>query len=304
MIAYDSGLTHSTLVNFKNPDEWLAGRRGSIGSSECAILLGLGYAGSSKYSLWAEKVHGYEKPIADDMLRYFKKGKLAEPYLAGLVRLDHGWDVQHDPDYCFRRSISHPFMTASLDAWMIEHGEHVAIEFKDVSAWVGYKEWDPKSGKAPLKYTIQLQHQLAVTGWNKGYLVALCGLDTTIIPVKRHEALVEQLQLECSDFWELVEKKIEPEIDDSEATHSALKEVYKREGRSACTLSDEASGMIDLILELEASIDRDTEMLERHRNELLRMVEGAEELVTTDGQWYTFKAKRGGKRRLTKKVRA
>jgi putative phage-type endonuclease len=292
-----SGASDHELVQFQSDAEWLEGRRASIGSSDAATVLGFGYSGSSLYALWAEKTLGYEKEHSQSLLKTFARGKLAEPYIAGLLRLDHGIDVQFDPPHSFRRSKTLPFLTASLDAWAMIDGEPVVLEFKNVSAWVGSTEFDVRAGKAPLKYTIQLQHQMAVTGWQRGLLVALCGFDTYMVPVARHQGVIDGLIAECENFWQMVQSKTPPEIDHSEATHDALKSIYPQR-EMVCRLTDEVSGMIDLIVELEDSIAADQKTVERYRNELLARTGGAEKLLTSDAQWWSFKSIRGGKRRL------
>jgi len=300
----DPGLAHSEIIKFGTPEGWAHGRHGSIGSSEAAILLGYGYAGSSKYALWAEKRHKIRPEFTASTLKMFEKGKLAEPYLSGLCRIDHGWELQHDssPEQpAFRRSLQYPFMTASLDAWMIENGEHVAIEFKNINEFAGRFDWSEFKGKAPLKYTIQMQHQLAVTGWKHGYVVALCGFQVIPVKVQRHEGLIESIVYECQDFWEMVQTGREPEIDDSEVTHATLNKLYRSQPRDAKHLDAEQSQLLSEYLRLEAEVVQNESDFERVRNQLTRLAEGSEWLVSSNGVMYSFKSIRGGK---TKKLRA
>lgn len=303
-LSIDPGTTHSEIIRFDSVTGWAGGRHGSIGSSEAAILLGYGYAGSSKYSLWAEKRHKIKPEYTQSTLTMFEKGKLAEPYLSGLCRLDHGWELQHDstPESpAFRRSIQYPFMTASLDAWMIEGGEHVAVEFKNVNDYAGRFDWSELKGKAPLKYTIQMQHQLAVTGWKRGYVVALCGFDPIVVPVKRHDGLIESIIYECQEFWECVQTGREPEIDDSEATQGTLNRMFSPKPRDAKHLNAEDSKLLSEYLRLEAELAQNESDFETVRNQLTRLAEGAEWLVSANGVMYSYKTIRGGK---TKKLRA
>jgi len=288
----------SIIVKHSDQSQWLNGRAASIGSSDGPGLLGHGYAASSSwYALWAEKSKGLSPERTAETLRMFEKGKLAEPYIAGLCRLERGWDIQFDPDYSYRRNIKLPYLTASLDAWMTEEGEPVVLEFKNLSGWMG-RHWDSKSGKAPLKNSIQVQHQLAVTGWSKGYLVGLHGFDIHVVPVKRHDGLISAMLEEYSQFWAYVVGGVEPPIDDSDATHEALKRVYPVVPMDAAHLDERASGLVAEMLTLEQSIESDSRALERCRNRLVQEAEGAEFLVTSGGQWFSFKSNRGGKRKL------
>lgn len=296
-LTMDAGLIDSELVAHKDRTHWLNGRACSIGSSDAAVILGYGYSGSSKYALWAEKCHGIKEPIPDSTLKMFEKGHAAEPYIAKLCEIDKGWSVQFDPRYSYRRNRKLPYLTCSLDAWMIERSEHVALEFKNISSWVAQSEWDVRSGKAPLKYTIQLQHQLAVTGWKKGYLVALVGFDIYVVEVKRHDDLIAAMLAEYESFWSHVTNKTEPKIDASEATYSALSKVHVPKPMNPKHLCDEGSAMIDLIANCEEVIETQTECRDRTLNELISVAGDADYLVTSDGQWYSFKSVRG-KRKL------
>lgn len=300
----DPGTTHSEIIRFDSVAGWAGGRHGSIGSSESAILLGYGYAGSSRYSLWAEKRHKIRPEFTEATKIMFAKGKLAEPYLAGLCKMDHGWDLQHDStdeSPAFRRSLQFPFMTASLDAWMIENGQHIAVEFKNVNEWAGKTGWSTDKGRVPLKYTIQMQHQLAVTGWKKGYVVALCGFQVIPVEVQRHEGLIEAITYECNDFWDMVQSGREPEIDDSEATLEAITKVFKGGmPRETVHLNAEQSQLLTEYLRLEAELVQNESDFERVRNQLTRLAEGRDWLCSNNGVLYSFKGVRGGKKRRLK----
>lgn len=67
---------------------------------------------------------------------------------------------------------------------------------------------------------------------------------------------------------------------------------------NAAHLGEDASAMIADYLELEASLDSDSKRLARLRNQLVSVAGQAEFLITTDGQWFSFKSARGGKRKL------
>lgn len=298
--AVDPGYAESELMKFDSVDAWANGRNSSIGSSDAAIILREGYASSSIYSLWAEKCHGITPEFKASTLKLFEVGKINEPYLAKRCELEYGWKVHHDPQPSFRRNRRRTYMTASLDGWMIEDGQHVAIEMKGINAFSIRSEWDVHSGKAPLKYTIQLQHQLAVTGWGKGYLVALSGLDVYKIEVQRHEGLIKMMLDEYDDFWKLVKSKKEPEIDDSEATCLAINRVYTRQPQHAQHLDDEESALIDNLFELESNLKTDQKRLAKYQNELAAIAKGADYVVTSDGVMYSYMVPKNGVKRVLK----
>lgn len=293
----DRGLSDCELIEHSDRDEWLNGRTASIGSSDAAVILGYGYASQSKYSLWAEKRHGFTPEFKESTLKMFAKGQAAEPYIAQLCKIDYRWEVQFDPENSYRRSRINPHWTASLDGWMVEDGQHVALEFKNISPWAG-RDWDVKSGRAPLRYTLQLQHQMLVTGWKKGYLCSIEGHDLKKIEVPRHDDLIESLKLEYASFWQNVEQGIEPEIDHTDPTRRAVESVYPPRPVSAEYLDNDTSALVTRMMELEAAIEANSKEVEMLRNQLVSATKGSNLIVTTDGQWFSFKSTRGGKRRL------
>ncbi|MCR9294648.1 MAG: YqaJ viral recombinase family protein [bacterium] len=293
----NQGLNDSVLVSFKDRSQWLDGRAVSIGSSDARSILGIGYTNESYYAKWAEKAKGIRRPIDKATQKMFDKGKAAEPYIAALCKIEHGWDIQFDPTHSYRRSRHIEYCTASLDGWFIDRqGRHNVVEYKNVNSFE-MRNWSSE-GKAPLKYTIQVQHQLLVTGWEHGWLVALNGYDVTAVPVPRHDDLIAAMKSEYAEFWDLVVNQIEPDPDHKEASRLAAQQIHPPKKAAAKHLDESETQML---LELRR-LDEETEKLEKERerlrNQLVKVSRGATLLVTNSGKWYSFKGIRGGKPRL------
>lgn len=291
----------SELILHNNRDEWLKGRSSSIGSSDSATILGYGYASQSLYSCWAEKCRGYTPEQAASTLKVFEKGHAAEPYIARLCEIEKGWKVQFDAPYSYRRSLAIPYVTASLDAWAVIDGVPTVLEFKNTSSWAA-RDWNPAEGKAPLKYTLQVQHQLLVTGWTQGYLGAINGYDLKLVKVERHDSFIDMLKERYAEFWQYVESGREPPADHTEPTRKAMRFTHPPRSEPV-HLGEDASAMLSRLLELEEQVEASTKEMEKVRNQLTAATKGADLLVTSDGAWYTFKGIRGGKRRLKRKRR-
>ena len=67
-------------VTYANRSEWLEARRGGIGGSDAATLLGVSKF-SSPYKLWAEKTG---RDIGDFDNPYMRRGRALEPVIADL----------------------------------------------------------------------------------------------------------------------------------------------------------------------------------------------------------------------------
>jgi putative phage-type endonuclease len=278
----------SELVNYKDRSQWIDGRACSIGSSDSATIVGMGYSGSTRYTLWREKAYGIRKEWSEDDLKRFAKGHAAEPYIAKCLEIDQGWKIEFDPPYSYRRNKLTPWLTASLDSYSFIDGEYCPIEFKNVSRWAAF-DWDVKQGSAPLKYTIQLQHQFLVTGAKRGYLVALEGFDTKPILVERDDRFLAALMIEYKDFWRHVIEKIEPNVDDSEATFYAVCAQHPSTPKLTTELSEETTHQVDDILRCSREIEELESRRQQTLNRLVQSVGPAEYLRTTGGLWYSFK---------------
>jgi predicted phage-related endonuclease len=93
-----------------------------------------------------------------------------EPILRRLFTEEAGFPCYEVGENHTFRSKQHPFMTASLDGLVVTETGLGVIELKNIH-YFNRDEWTADTG--PLKYQIQLQHQLAVTGLKFGYLFGL-----------------------------------------------------------------------------------------------------------------------------------
>jgi len=222
----------------KNREEWLEARRRSIGASESAAIFGLGYASQSPLTVWANKVHGEEDFQETQRMRI---GKLIEPALRAIFADQHGIECQSPGEFSIYRHPDLPFMGATLDGLAV-HNDYgpVPVEMKNVD-YFNRKEWE--EGTGPLKYQIQVQHQLAVTGASHAYLFGLVGGNTPIsILVERNERFINETLLPTLEsFWGYVKSGEMPPIDGSEATARALKTLYPRDNGIAVQLPLEAT---------------------------------------------------------------
>ena len=198
-------LEGSSAVLLDNKDEishedWLELRRGSIGASEVAAILGL-----SKWitplSVWFSKVEGSgeEQAIPAEV------GLLLEPWLLTKLpvwlKQNEGVDasVLREPHMLQHPKI--PYLTCNLDG-KINHPERGwgVVEAKTAGEFKA-NEWG--EGELPDAYYCQTQAQMAVTGWSYTYVVALIGnrkIEVRYVP--RNQAFIDRLVAEATAFWE------------------------------------------------------------------------------------------------------
>lgn len=160
-------------VEFDSRIPWLQGRQKYIGSSDAAAILGYGYAGESPSTVWGAKLGIYEKDWSKADLEMLQEGRIGEKFVVEMfanrnstLRVELGRDFQFDICKEF------PFLCASLDAWAWSGDERIPLEAKVIQHQA--HEW--ADGNCPLKYQIQLQHQMLCIGAKRGCVIAyVCG---------------------------------------------------------------------------------------------------------------------------------
>jgi putative phage-type endonuclease len=220
-----------------NREDWLQARRRSIGASESAAIFGLGYSSQSPLTVWASKVYG-----EDDFQETarMKIGKLIEPALRTIFADQNGIDCESPGEFSIYRHPDLPYMGATLDGLAV-HPDYgpVPVEMKNVD-FFNRAEWE--AGTGPLKYQIQVQHQLAVTGASHAYLFGLIGGNSPVsILVERNERFINETLLpKLESFWGYVTRQEMPPVDGSEATAKLLKTIWPRDNGVAVMLPAES----------------------------------------------------------------
>ena len=194
-----------------------------IGGSEVAAILGVqpSYA-KSKFVLWLEKT-GQKTPEKVDN-EYVKWGNILEPVIRKQFSIDTGLKVfqnnfvlQHD---------QYDWMIANIDGEVLDpsrNGRGV-LEIKTTSEW-NKKEWD--GDHVPLAYMAQVQHYLAVTGYEYAYIAVLIGgnkLKHWVID--RNDQVIEQIIEAEKEFMYMVENDIAPAIGGGQAESDYLASAY------------------------------------------------------------------------------
>lgn len=274
--------------SYQNRDAWLAARRRSIGSSDAPVLYDLGYASQSRYATWSEKVYGTTTDWSKSDLRRLRVGHAMEATLRELLAESLGVSVNIDPPHSFRVHKDLPFLTASLDCFVVENGNEIPCELKNFGGHFA-REFD--DGACPLRVQVQLGHQLLVTDAPYGYVYCMVAGEPLDEPIRvmRDEAFdAVHLQL-CQDFWRLVESKTPPDIDGSEATTNAIKSRWKRERGPRVDVSDELDTLAADIDLFSADIKAAQEKVDEYKNRIREMIGDAEGCISPSGVEFTWK---------------
>lgn len=184
--------------------KWLRERQKGIGGSDAPalVLSPEQYKWKRPEDVLADKVY----PIEDEGEERLccRIGHELEDFAARLFTEVTGLKVRKDGRHFVHPA--HPFMVGNIDRKIVGH--NWGLECKTTSAYNGSKFTEDSY---PLEYFVQIQHYLAVTGWEKWYLSAIVLNSRHLVyQVPRDEEFIRLLTEKETVFWaEVLEKRKE-----------------------------------------------------------------------------------------------
>lgn len=187
---------------------WLAMRKQDITSTESAALFGMSpYA--TAFELWHRKRSG-ETPEFKVNER-MKWGNRLEAAIAHGIAEEMGWTVEPLKDYMrdpvLRMGSSFDFVITSL-------GEPVHLEIKNVDYLAfrdGWIEHEDGTIEAPEHIEMQVQHQMAVSGYKRAFICAFVGGNRfELIERPRDASVIAAIRAKVAAFWKSVDANEEP----------------------------------------------------------------------------------------------
>ena len=108
-------------------------------------------------------------------------------------------------------------MGSSFDYKITSEKEPAILEIKNVDGLAYRKNWiehDEYNIEPPEHIALQLQHQLEITGYNVGYIVALVGGNTMkVVRSERDPRIGKLLKNKVENFWERIKLGVPPDVD-------------------------------------------------------------------------------------------
>ena len=263
-------------------EEWLEARKQGIGGSDASVVCGISRY-KSPVELWMEKTGQLPSQEAGEAAYW---GNLLESLVREEFTKRTGIEVTK-PSVIYQ-SQEHPFMLANVDGLCEDdtHGPCI-FEAKTASA---YKtgEWEDA---IPDEYMIQIQHYMAVTGYQGAYIAVLIGGNAFRWKfVERDEELISMLVSLEEDFWRHVQNGTPPALDGSDASAGFLAERFPNSvPQSEIALPDKAAELLqqyDLSCEV---LKLATEQKQEAENQLKQML-GDHETGTSGNRVITWKS--------------
>jgi putative phage-type endonuclease len=238
-----------TVEEMQDRKAWLEMRKTGIGGSDAAVVLGIS-KWKSPWDLWLEKTGQVE--IEDFSNDYIEAGNRLEPVIADWFCDKTGKKVRR----CgMLRSKEYPWMLADVDRLIV--GENAILECKTAAQWKG-EEWSEDN--LPDAYYLQVQHYLAVGGYDKAYIAVLIGGHKFVWKeIPRNDDDIAVIIEKEEQFWKknVIEKAL-PDADGSTACAKAISLYYEGGGTEAVELD----GEYDLLCRDLKALKEDVKKLE------------------------------------------
>lgn len=208
-----------TTIQYKDREDWLAGRSKSIGASEVAIILGQA-SYKTPLDLWKEKT-GRKTPddiSEDERVSY---GTEAEEHLRALFALKHRRDykVEYKPFLVYHHG-EKPYMTCTLDGELVRlsDGKRGVWECKTalIQSKRALEEWD---GRIPNNYFCQVCDQLNITQFDFLVLSAELRFPDNTAEIREYTIEADEVRAdmayveeEVTKFWRYIESDRQPPV--------------------------------------------------------------------------------------------
>lgn len=223
-----------TSTKAMSKQEWLDYRKKGIGGSDVSIICGVNKY-KSALELWMEK-RGYTEPTEAGEAAYW--GTIMEPIIREEFTKRTGIKVD-----IVNSMLKHPkydFMLANVDG--VIEGKYI-FEAKTASS---FKQDQWKNDEIPQEYMLQIQHYMAVTGYEKAYIAVLIGGNKFgYKEIQRDEELIDMIIKLEKRFWDCVEKDIPPSIDGSESCSKLMNVLFPTAKQEGIELPLEAEKLIN-----------------------------------------------------------
>lgn len=204
-------------------EDWLIARKGGIGGSDAAAVMGLNPY-KSPVELFFEKVSD-EPPEEEQSEAAYWGTVLEEPIARRYAELHPEVRVRRNNHILVHPE--HKFLFANLDREVhTDDGETYGLEIKTASL-NNAKKWE--DGDVPIWYALQCQHYMNVTGWKKFVIAALIGGQTYVErEIPRDDDIIANLTAAEADFWRGVVDGRPPQWDGSKSAWDILRELYPK----------------------------------------------------------------------------
>lgn len=286
--------------------EWLKWRKGGIGGSDAASLMGDNpYDDGTPFFVWQDKTSDDDPEKADKRNKAMERGQMMEGIVRKKFEEQTGLTTRRQG---LHQSKSNPVMIASVDALASDGG---GLECKTATTWAIKKwpvGWDTDNVCPPL-YAWQAKHYMKVTGRRHWWIACLI-IDTWTLVVWRIdwddvEDDMNLLEVVETEFWNThVVTGVPPEFDEDHFTNDEIAARWPSVVEAVIDYpaeSEKAQEIRDLVITRRALAQDKKDAEEEYddiSSKLKAIAQGYEEVRVDGKKVFTMKMS-GGKGRVT-----
>ena len=265
-------------------EEWLNYRRSGIGGSDVGAIIGVNPYGS-KAEVYFDKVGEINaSPDTQETSEAMYWGTRLEDIIAD--EFQRRTNKKVEKNHYILRSKKYPFMLANLDRVLTGRNEGLECKTSNVfnkSSW--------EDDNIPESYMAQVQHYMAVTGYEGWWVAVLIGGNNFQCQyIERDEEYIENLIKLESDFWfNHVQMNVVPDLDGSSASSNLIKRMFpKAEPKTSISLNGETNEIINKYMEYSENEKEFSGLKEECVNKI-KMMLGDNEKGATDSYVINWK---------------
>ena len=255
--------------------EWLDARKHGIGGSDVSAIAGLN-KWKSAVGVYLDKTG--QAPDEDMAGEAAYWGNVMEDVVAQEFSIRTGLRVRRRN--AILKHPEHPFMLANVDRLII--GKREGLECKTASEYLK-GSWEDE--EIPAAYLLQIQHYMAVTGYEAWHIAVLIGGNKFLHKkIERDEELISYLIQIEKNFWENnVLKQIPPAFDGSDASVDLLKALYPESvPESEVLLPGDAETLIEALDEIVVELKSIETQKKEYENRIKDMMQDNEKAYSGD----------------------
>ena len=228
-------------------EEWLRYRKKGITGTDAGAICGLNPY-SSAFQIYQNKISEDIEQTDNESMR---QGRDLEEYVAQRFTEETGLKIRKAN--AIYQNEGYPFMLADFDRLIV--GSRAGLECKTVSPYSSDK-WD--DGNIPLHYQMQVQHYLAVSGYDCWYVAVLIfGQKFLVSKIDRDEELIKYLITIEENFWNNnVLARVMPDPDGTDSCSETISKMYFKGDRNKQVELHGYKAVLDRRMELDSLIKK------------------------------------------------
>ena len=275
-------------VSAMSRSEWLDLRRSGIGGSDAGAIMGMSpYA--SPLSVYCEKLGLVPNKESNDAMDF---GNLMEPVIRDWFRDQckaEGRDYRVERCTTMWQSEEWPWMLANLDGRIFGEGGPWILEIKTADSRMGKYWGTDRDQEVPDQYYAQVQHYIAVLGYEGAHVVCLLGRRLIRRYVPRNMEFIGNLVAEEKRFWDMVQAQEIPAPTGMDCDSDLMSTLYPGGSDETVNAASLDVAMAQSI-ELKESIDAMTEERNAITNKIKATLGNAHVGIGTDykATWSRF----------------